>query len=367
MSGKDRISLSEWPVVASFYIRRRGYLSPEGSVMRPLPDFALDPAELIPLYRGMVLNRALDRKAVALQRTGRLGTYAVALGQEAVAIGLASAMRADDVLFPTYRENGALMWRGVTPIEIFAYWGGDERGSDFAAARHDFPVNIPIGSQVPHAAGAAYAFKLRGEDRVAVCPFGDGATSKGDVYEAMNFAGAQKLPVVFVINNNHWAISVPGRLQTAAVTFAQKAIAAGVEAWQVDGNDVIAVRASVGEAIAKARAGEGPTCIEALTYRLGDHTTADNAGRYRSDEEVQAQWQAEPIARFRNYLVEIGAWDKTQEEALLGQSQQQMDEAAEAYLNMEPRSPASMFDHLYETLPPVLERQRDELTEVDHG
>ena len=367
MSGKDRFNQSDWPVVAQFEIRRRAYLSPDGGALRPLPDFARDPTELIPLYRGMVVNRALDRKAVALQRTGRLGTYAVALGQEAVAVGLASAMRADDVLFPTYREMGALMWRGVTPLELFAYWGGDERGSDFATSREDFPINVPIGSQVPHAAGAAYAFKLRRQDRVAVCPLGDGATSKGDVYEAMNFAGVHRLPVVFIINNNGWAISVPGRLQTAAATFAQKAIAAGIDAWQVDGNDVIAVRASVAEAIARARSGDGPVCIEALSYRLGDHTTADNASRYRTDEEVRARWKVEPVARFRRYLVEIGAWDKQQEETLLAESQRQMDDAAEAYLNLAPRPPASMFDHLYETLPVVLERQRRELTEVDHG
>jgi pyruvate dehydrogenase E1 component alpha subunit len=367
MPEADDITQSEWPVVAQFEIRRRAYLSVDGTALAPFPAFASAPEELIPLYRGMVLTRALDVKAVALQRTGRLGTYAVSLGQEAVPVGIASAMRADDVLFPGYRDTGALLWRGVTMEELLTFWGGDERGSNFSAARDDFPICIPVGSHAPHAAGAAFAFKLRKEDRVAVCIFGDGATSKGDVYEAMNFAGVHNLPVIFVINNNRWAISVPERLQTAAETLAQKAIGAGIESWQVDGNDVVAVRAAVSDAIEKARAGRGASCIEALTYRLGDHTTADDARRYRSDEEVQAHWKAEPIARLRTYLAGKGAWSKAQEEELLAQCQQQVDEAAERYLNLEQRAAASMFDHLYATLPEAYERQRAELPEVGHG
>jgi len=315
----------------------------------------------------MVMIRALDVKAVALQRTGRLGTYAVALGQEAVLVGLASAMRADDVLFPTYRENGALMWRGVTPEELLTYWGGDERGSDFATSREDFPISIPVGSHAAHAAGVAYAFKLRQEDRVAVCVLGDGAMSKGDVYEAMNFAAIHRLPLVFVISNNRWAISVPERLQSATPTLGQKALAVGLRAWQVDGNDVIAVSASLSEAIAGARAGEGPSCIEALTYRLGDHTTADDARRYRSDDEVQAAWKTEPIARLRRYLVESGAWTKAQEEQLLAEAQARMDLAGERYLALGPRAPATMFDHLFEALPGVYSSQRQELAEAGDG
>jgi pyruvate dehydrogenase E1 component alpha subunit len=255
------------------------------------------------------------------------------------------------------------MWRGVTIDEILNYWSGDERGSDFAGPRHDFPICIPVGSHAPHAAGAAYAFKLRRQDRIAVCMFGDGATSKGDVYEAMNFAALHKLPVVFVVNNNRWAISVPLRLQTGTATLAQKAIAAGMPGEQVDGNDVIAVRASVEEAIARARSGMGPSLIEALTYRLGDHTTADDARRYRSDEEVKAHWQEEPIARLRKYLVGQGVWSKTDEERLVADCQQQVEQAVERYLALPPRPPASMFDHLYEKLPPAFERQRDELAE----
>jgi 2-oxoisovalerate dehydrogenase E1 component subunit alpha len=367
MREEDIASQSDWPIVARFEVKRHGYLGADGALHAPLPKFARDADSLVALYRGMVLIRALDLKAVALQRTGRLGTYAVALGQEATLVGVASAMREDDVLFPTYRENGALMWRGVTPEELLAYWGGDERGSDFSASRGDFPISITVGAHAPQAAGAAYAFKLRGEKRVAVCVFGDGATSKGDVYEAMNFAALHQLPVVFVITNNEWAISVPERLQTGTVTLAQKAIAAGLECCQVDGNDVIAVRATVGDAIEKARRGEGASCIEALTYRLGDHTTADDASRYRSDEEVQARWKAEPVARLRNYLVAQGAWSKSQEEQLLEECQRRMEEAAEAYLSMPPRPAESMFDHVFETLPPALERQRKLVQESGNG
>src|SRR3989449_5754004 len=234
----------------------------------------------------MVLTRAFDLKAVALQRTGRLGTYAVSLGQEAVAVGVASAMREADVLLPSYRDNAALLWRGVKMEEILLYWGGDERGNCSSGPPHDFPFCVPVGSQAPHAAGISYAFRLRKQPRVAVCLFGDGATSKGDVWEAMNFAGVWQLPLVFVANNNQWAISVPLKLQTASATLAQKAIAAGFAGEQVDGNDVLAVRAAAEEAIAAARAGGGPPLIEAGTYRLRDPTPPGDAPPHPPAEET---------------------------------------------------------------------------------
>src|SRR5260370_10115547 len=266
----------QFRVMVRFEIRRRAYLAPDGTGLRRLPSFASDTALLVSFYRAMVLARSFDLKAVSLQRTGRLGTYAVGLGQEAVGVGIASAMRAEDVLLPSYRDNAALLWRGGKMEEILLYWGGDERGNRSSGPPHDFPFCVPVGSQAPHAAGVAYAFRLRKEPRVAVCFFGDGASSKGDVWEAMNFAGVWKLPLVFVANNNQWAISVPLKLQTASATLAQKAIAAGFAGEQVDGNDVIAVRAAAEEAIANARAGGGPRLIEAVTYRLRDQTTPDD-------------------------------------------------------------------------------------------
>jgi 2-oxoisovalerate dehydrogenase E1 component alpha subunit len=356
----------ELPVIARFEVHRRFHLAPDGTVVRPLPAFATD-AALIPLYRAMVLARAFDLKAVSLQRTGRLGTYAVALGQEAAAVGVASAMRWEDVLLPSYRDNAALLWRGMKMEEILLFWGGDERGNRSSGPPHDFPYCVPVASQAPHAAGVGYAFKLRKEPRVAVCLFGDGATSKGDLWEAMNFAGVRKLPVVFVAVNNQWAISVPLKLQTASQTLAQKAIAAGFTGEQVDGNDVIAMRAAADEAIANARSGGGPRLIEAVTYRLGDHTTADDAGRYRPPEEVQAHWKEEPIARLRAYLVGRKAWGKAEEEKLAAECQREVDAAIERYLATPPRAPETMFDHLYASLPKSYVRQRDELKGAAHG
>ncbi len=259
-------------VVAQFAVSLTGFLDANGEAVSPLPAFAHEREELATLYRAMVLTRTFDAKAIALQRTERLGTYASSLGQEAVAVGAAAAMQASDLLVPSFREHGAQLWRGVTLKELFLYWGGDERGNDFAGPRQDFPVCVPVGSHAPHAVGAALAFRLRGEKRAAVCMFGDGATSKGDVAEALNMAGVWKPPVVFVVSNNGWAISVPRAKQSAAAMLAQKAIAAGIAAEQVDGNDVIAVRFVVGRALERARAGGGPAVIEAITYRLSDHT-----------------------------------------------------------------------------------------------
>jgi pyruvate dehydrogenase E1 component alpha subunit len=302
--------------------------------------------------------RAYDAKTIALQRTGQIGTFASMLGKEAVEAGVGSAMAKDDVFLMTYRENGVQLMRGVTLKEHFLYWGGDERGSDFSGPRGDFPICITIAAHVTHAVGVAYAIKLRHEPRVAVCALGDGATSKGDFYEGLNAAGTWRLPAVFVVTNNQWAISVPRRIQTAAQTLAQKAIAAGIEGLQVDGNDVIAVRHAMDQALAKARAGGGPTLIEALTYRLSDHTTADDATRYRSADEVAAAWKLEPMLRLRAYLIGCGAWDKAQEERLIKECNERVQAATQAYMDTPPPSSGQMFDHLYATLPAALAKQR---------
>lgn len=344
--------------VASFQVEYTRFLDARGEATQPLPQFARDAAGLIPLYRAMVLTRSFDTKAIALQRTGKLGTFASSLGQEAIGVGVGSSMRPEDVLLPSYRDHGAQLLRGVTMVESLLYWSGDERGSDFAAVRRDFPNCVPIATQVCHGAGVAYAMKLRHEPRVAVCIFGDGGSSKGDFYEGMNIAGAWQLPLVLMINNNQWAISVPRQLQSAAQTLAQKAIAAGIEGRQVDGNDVIAVRQVTQEALDKARAGHGPTLIEAISYRLGDHTTADDATRYRDAETVNQQWQIEPIVRLRNYLVRAGAWDKEREERLTRECAEQVNQAVEDYLAVPPPPPEHMFDHLYAALPKALENQR---------
>jgi len=350
--------------VASFAIAHTRFLDPAGKPTQDLPDFARDPAALVALYKAMVLTRTFDAKAVSLQRTGRLGTFASSLGQEAVGVGLAAAMQPEDLLLPSFREQGGQILRGVTMTELLLYWGGDERGSDFAGPREDFPICVPVGTQVPHAAGVALAFKLRGATRVAVCAFGDGATSRGDVYEALNFAALHRLPAVFVVNNNHWAISVPRARQTAAETLAQKAVAAGMPGCQIDGNDVIAVRQVVGEAVERARRGDGPTLVEALTYRLSDHTTADDASRYRDDAEVSARWKEDPVARLRAYLGAAGHWTKAAEESLIADCTARVEAAVEAYLTTPPMPATAMFDHLYAQLPDALAAQRDAVAEA---
>ena len=346
------------PVIAKFEIARYGFIDPTGRADESLPEFARDRETLVALYRAMVLTRTFDEKAVELQRTGRLGTYASSLGQEAVAVGIGSAMRADDVLLPSFREHGTQLLRGVKAEELFLFWGGDERGSCFADAREDFPVSVPVASHAPHAAGVALSFKLRAEPRAAVCVLGDGATSKGDFYEALNVAGAWALPCVFVVVDNAWAISVPRTAQTAAETLAQKAIAAGVEGVQVDGNDVVAVRHALEAALDKARAGTGPTVVEALTYRLADHTTADDASRYRDDEAVGARWRAEPIARLRAHLTDIHRWSRDEEAALIEDCRTAVEKAAEVWLATPPQPATTMFDSVYAALPVELDRQR---------
>jgi len=350
--------------VARFEITYSQYLDEHGRATQALPPFAADMAHLVDLYRWMVLMRTYDAKSIALQRTGQLGTYAPILGQEAIQAGVGSAMKSDDVFLMTYREQGVQLMRGVTMTELLLYWSGDERGSDYAGPRRDFPICITIGAHATHAAGAAYAIKLRRESRAVVCALGDGATSKGDFYEGMNAAGTWQLPVVFVVSNNQWAISVPRAAQTAAQTLAQKGIAAGIACEQVDGNDLIVMRDAMDRALAKARAGGGPTLIEALTYRLSDHTTADDASRYRSADEVAEAWKREPVVRIRNYLTAQGAWDKAREEALSKDCNERVQAAVQAYLDTPPPPPGAMFEHMYANLPAALEVQRAEV-EID--
>lgn len=352
---------------AVFRIPYRQYLDADGRAICDLPDLSNDTEKLLAIYRTMVLTRQFDARAVSMQRTGQLGTYPSSLGQEAVSVGLASAMRPEDVLFPTYREHGALHWRGVTPEEMLQYWNGDERGLDWAGPREDFPPAIPIATQTLHAAGAATAFRIRGEPRVAVCVLGDGATSKGDFYEAMNTAGVWALPIVFVICNNQWAISVSRRMQTAAATLAQKGIAAGLPAEQVDGNDIFAVHAAVSEAVERARDGEGASVVEAVTYRLADHTTADDATRYRPEEEVSAMWKRDPLARFRTWLGDNGLWDKDREEALIDDIRARIDDARARVAAIPPQPATAMFDHLYGELPEALVRQRAQAAAREAG
>ncbi len=345
--------------IADFAIQYSQFLDPEGNARKDTPELARNADELVAMYRMMVETRVFDTKAVNLQRTGKLGTYASCLGHEATHVGMAAAMRPDDVFAPSYRECGTMLWRGVQMHEVLLYWGGDERGSDFANARHDFPFCVPIATQCLHAAGAAMAFQLRGEQRCAVCANGDGGTSEGAFYEAINIAGARKLPMVFMVVNNKWAISVPIELQTGTKTLAQKAVAAGIPGIQVDGNDVIAVRHWVERALQRARKGDGPTLIEAVTYRLSDHTTADDASRYRPKDEVEAARRVEPLIRLRKYLTALGAWDDEKEQQLLDEAATKVDLEVQRYLNTPKMPVGDIFDYMYAELPVALEEQRE--------
>ena len=347
-------------VVARFEIPYRSCLASDGTLCGPLPAFASDNLLLQQLYRAMVRARVFDTKAVNLQRTGKLGTYPSCLGHEATHVGVGAAMRSEDVLFTVYREVGSKFWRGVDMLDILLYWGGDERGTLYQRSPQDFPFCVPIGSQMPHAAGAALAMQIRDQRRCALAFIGDGGTSQGAFYEAINFAGVKSLPLVCVIVNNRWAISVPVAAQTAAATLAQKAIAAGIPAVQVDGNDLVAVREVVGEAVERARSGAGPTVIEALTYRLSDHTTSDDATRYRSAEEVASARQLEPIARTRNFLQARALWDEADEQALKAACSDEVEAAVRQYLATPRQSTDAMFDYLYAQLTPSLHAQREE-------
>ena len=345
-------------IAAHFDIEYLQYLGPDGKPVAELPQAFRDPAALLPLFKQMLYVRTFDAKAIALQRTGKLGTYAACLGHEATHVGIGAAMKPEDVFAPSYREYGAQFMRGVQPREVLLYWGGDERGNDFAGPKQDYPWCVPISTQCLMAAGAALSFKLRGQDKVAVACCGDGGSSKTDFYAALNSAGAYTLPLVLCVINNGWAISVPRKAQTGAQTLAQKGIAGGLACLQVDGNDLIAVLEAMRRATTRARNGDGGTVIEFLTYRLHDHTTADDARRYRGEDEVKAAWAKEPLLRLRAYLTAQGLWDEAQEKAWIEECGRLVDIEINAYLETKVQPVEAMFDYLYADPPPDLLAQR---------
>ncbi|MCL7715414.1 pyruvate dehydrogenase (acetyl-transferring) E1 component subunit alpha [Stenotrophomonas mori] len=349
-------------VSAQFQIEYLQCLAADGSLVRDdLPQALRDPATLLPLFKQMLATRVFDTKAVALQRTGKLGTFASCLGHEAAHVGIGAAMKRGDVFAPSYREYGSMFMRGVRARDVLMYWGGDERGSDYdrdSDAARDFPICVPISTQCLHAAGSALSFKLRGLPQVAVAVCGDGGSSKSDFYAAVNSAGAYRLPLILCVVNNGWAISVPRSAQTGAETLAQKGLAGGLFCLQVDGNDLLAVLLAMEQARERALAGEGGTVLELLTYRLSDHTTADDARRYRDDAEVKAAWREEPMLRLRAYLTAQGAWSEAEEQAWVAECGARVDEEVNAYLSCPVQPVEAMFDHLYADPPPDLLAQR---------
>ncbi len=354
--------------VAAFEIFYYQYLNEKSELTGDLPENLRNNPELWQkFYRYLVLNRLFDETAIKLQRTGKMGTYPSTLGQEAIGVGMGLGMHKDDVFIPYYREPGTHFTRGVKPEELYTVWGGDERGNNYQEGQYDFPDCIPIGTQSLHGAGVAFAFKLRKEKRAVVVSIGDGGTSQGNFYEAINFAGVHQLPLIFVINNNHWAISVPLELQTHAQTLAQKGIAAGVPGEQVDGNDMFVVYDRIRTAVDNARAGKGPYIIEAITYRMCDHTTADDASRYRPNQELEANKAKDPIKRLRNFMAAQNQWDESKEKALHLELKQLIDTSVQKYLNSTPALATDIFDYMYAQWPQSYHEQRDEVIAYHGG
>jgi pyruvate dehydrogenase E1 component alpha subunit len=339
-------------------------LDKDGNVDKDLePDLSED--ELKDMYWHMVLARTYDEKAIKMQRQGRFGTYAPCKGQEAAQVGSAYAMDETDWMFPAFRETAAYFVRDFPMEKLTQYWQGDERGSADPENPRNFMVSVPVGSQLPHAVGAAMAAKKQGDPIATLVYFGDGATSEGDFHEGMNFAGAFEAPTVFVCQNNQYAISVPRDEQTGAETLAQKALAYGFEGIQVDGNDILAMWKATKEALQKARQDGEPTMIEAVTYRRGDHTTADDADRYRDEEEVEYWRERDPIERFETYLKDKGIaddnWFREQHE----KAEKEVKEAMNKAEDVDPPDLKDIFQYHYEEMPPELQQQYEQLTDVE--
>jgi pyruvate dehydrogenase E1 component alpha subunit len=320
------------------------------------------PAEtLCWLYELMVVTRDVDGEFVNLQRQGELALFASCCGQEAAQVGAAACLRKTDWLFPQYRELGVFLVRGIAPGQVGVAWRGTWHGGLDFITKHCAPISVPIGTQTLHAVGAAMAAQRLGEDSITVAFLGDGATSEGDVHEALNFAAVFKTPCVFYVQNNQWAISVPLHGQTAAPSIAHKAIGYGMPGVRVDGNDVLACYAVMSEAAARARAGDGPTLVEAITYRLGPHTTSDDPTRYRSEEELK-QWQAlDPIPRYRAYLEGRGLWTQRLEDRIAARSQRLRADLREAVFAAPDIDIDEVFTTVYAEMTPGLEAQRQQL------
>lgn len=313
------------------------------------------------LYEKMLFCRMCNERALKMQRSGRMGTYTSIEGQEACQIGSEYALDKKDWIVPAFREVAAMWAHGIPMENIFLYWIGNEIGSRAAENVNVLPVSIPVGSQMLHAVGISWASKLRKEKEIAVTYFGDGATSEGDFHEAMNFAGVFKTPTIFICQNNQYAISVPRNIQTASKTLAQKAIAYGFPGILVDGNDLFAMYAVTKEAAERARGGEGATLIEAYTYRFGDHTTADDATKYRDKSEVEAWRPKDPLVRIQLYLSKKGLWNFKYEDQLREKLQIEVNNITSKAETAVDQTIDDIFDYTYALLPSELLKQKEYL------
>ncbi|MGD9333062.1 MAG: pyruvate dehydrogenase (acetyl-transferring) E1 component subunit alpha [Desulfobacterales bacterium] len=332
-------------------------------VVDPKLEPAISDHLLLDLYRAMVLGRRFDERLLALQRQGRIGTFPPISGQEAAQLGAVAVLEEDDWMVPSFRETIAEVWRGRSLESVIIGNNGFSEAATVDPPGTTLPVSVPVGSQMLHAVGIAWAFRYRREEKVVLTFFGDGATSEGDFHEAMNFAAVYQVPLVFVCQNNQWAISIPRKNQTRAATIAQKAVAYGMPGIQVDGNDVLAVYSAVREAADRARSGQGPTLVECVTYRLMMHTTADDPRRYRTDEELERWKEMDPLVRFEIYLKRKKLLSN-KKIASIGEAVQAQIQAAVEHAEARMKTmgdPRDMFAHAYAEMPPHLAAQREEL------
>ena len=347
-------------VLKEFKVEYLQVLDENGSCDEALmPKLSND--EIKNLYEMLVLTRVFDQKAFNMQRQGRLGTYIQFKGQEACQVGSAMALEDKDFIFPMYRNSALLIARKQPIVQVLQYWSGDERGSISPQNVNNFPIAIPVGTQTVHAAGAAFAAKLQGKKQVSAVYFGDGATSKGYFHEAMNFAGVFQVPAVFICENNQYAISVPRAKQTHSETIAQKAIAYGIEGIQVDGMDVFAVYKAAKDAVDKARSGKGPTLIECYTYRMADHSTSDDASKYRTKEELELWAKKDPIERLEKYMRKKGLLDDAYKNNVLTKSQEAVEKAVTEFEKLPPPDPKDIFKYVFAEM---TQQQKEEMEDI---
>ncbi|HXF37778.1 MAG TPA: pyruvate dehydrogenase (acetyl-transferring) E1 component subunit alpha [Actinomycetota bacterium] len=342
-------------------------IAPDGEPVGDVDALGLGEDELRELLRLMVLARRLDEECLALQRQGELTVYPPFRGQEAAQVGSASALGPEDFVFPSFRELAAALVRGVDPVAYLEYHRGTWHGGPYDPLAARFaPICVPVATQLPHAVGWALGAKLDRREACALAYFGEGSASEGDFHEACNLAGVWRLPVVFVCQNNGWAISVPAELQTAGEIW-RRAEGYGFPGVRVDGNDVLAVHAATRAAVARARSGGGPTLIEAMTYRLGPHSTADDPSRYRDPAEVERFAALDPIERYRAFLLRTGAADEAFVELCAKEAEERVAEIRAAVVALPPPSPEELFRPTFARPPAALERQRAELLEGSDG
>jgi pyruvate dehydrogenase E1 component alpha subunit len=328
----------------------------------------VSPQELLAAFRLMLLSRRVDERAFNLQRQGRLGTFSPVHGQEASVVGSACALDpARDWVVPQYRELPAMLRQGYTLERFFLYFKGNPEGNRMPEGVNLLPYQISLATQLPHAVGLAWGLRHQGLDSVVCVYFGDGASSEGDFHEACNLAGLRRAPVIFLLQNNGWAISTPVTKQTAAASFAARAAGYGLAGELVDGNDFFAVYEATSRAVARARDGNGPTLIEARTYRLGPHNTADDPTRYVDPAELEAHRALDPIARLRTYLQDAAVLEPGAEERMRAEIEREVEAAlAAAEAHPGPRAD-QIFDHVYAQEPPRLSAQRRALADEETG